>query len=258
MTALSGMVEAYDAAAASWADGPTRLYVQLAEVLLDAAPIDIAGSTVLDVGSGTGVVAGAAIARGAATVVASDIAAKMLSHVEPPIATMVADAAHLPVADEEFDLVTAGCLINHMPDPVTALAEFRRVAPALVATTFAATEPHLAKAAVDEVATRHGWQPPAWYVQLKRDVAPRTEDPDRLAALAAHAGYSEAHAAVRVVPTGLSTAADLAAWRLGMAHLAPFVAALSPADYAAVTEEAVAAVDSMPPLTVDVVILSAR
>lgn len=257
-TTLPGMAEAYDLAAAAWANGPSRLYGRLADELLDAAPVALAGAAVLDVGAGTGVVAAAVRARGAKRVVAADLAAGMLAQTGPGVERVVADAARLPFTDQAFDLLTAGCVINHVPAPSAVLAEFRRVATALVATTFAATDPHPAKAAVDQVASNHGWRPPTWYLRLKQDVAPETEAADRVAALAAEAGYGDVHVDVRSVSTGIQAPTDLAAWRLGMAHLAAYVVSLTPAERDVVVAEATAAVDAMPPLSVDLVILSAR
>lgn len=257
-TTLPGMAEAYGLAGARWANGPSRLYRQLADELLYAAPVALAGASVLDVGAGTGVVAAAAGARGAARVVAADLAAGMLAQAGPGVEPVVADAARLPFPDRTFDLVTAGCVINHVPDPTVVLAEFHRVATAIVATTFAAADPHPAKAAVDQVAWNHGWRPPTWYLRLKQDVAPETEDADRLATIAAEAGCGDVQVVVRSVSTGIQAPNDLAAWRLGMAHLAPFLAGLTPAERDVVVAEATTAVDAMPPLTVDLVILSAR
>ncbi len=257
-TTLPGMAEAYDLAAAAWAKGPSRLYGRLADELLDAAPVALAGASVLDVGAGTGVVAAAVRTRGAARVVAADLAAGMLAQAGPGVGLVVADAARLPFTEEAFDLLTAGSVINHVPTPSVVLAEFRRVATALVATTFAPADPHPAKAAVDQVASNHGWRPPTWYLRLKQDVAPETEDVDRVATLAAEAGYGDVHVDVRSVSTGIQAPTDLAEWRLGMAHLAPFLASLTPAERDVVIAEAIAAVDAMPPLTVDLVILSAR
>lgn len=252
------MAEAYDATAAAWAAGPSRLYGRLADVLLDRAPVPVRGAAVLDVGAGTGVVARAALRRGAARVVAADLAFGMLRRCGPRVEVLCADAARLPLADHGVDLVTAGCCLNHVPDPPAVLGELRRVAPALVATTFAATEPHPAKAVVDDVAVRHGWRPPSWYLELKTRVAPRTEDPDRLAALVSAAGYSEVRAEVVAVDTGLASARELAEWRLGMAHLAPYVARLGAAARTALVRDVEAAVAGMPPLIADLLVVSAR
>jgi hypothetical protein len=58
-------------------------------------------------------------------------------------------------------------------------------------------------------------------------------------------------------PTGLSTPAQLASWRLGMAHLAPFVRSLDAPRRAAVRRAAERAVTGAEPLVVSMVILTA-
>jgi hypothetical protein len=60
------------------------------------------------------------------------------------------------------------------------------------------------------------------------------------------------------VHTGLDTPARLAEWRLGMAHLAPFVASLPVAERAAVRRTAEGALAGSPPLVIPLVVLSAR
>lgn len=59
------------------------------------------------------------------------------------------------------------------------------------------------------------------------------------------------------VPTGLSTPAELASWRLGMAHLAPFVRSLGPPHAAAARRAAEHAVAGAEPLAVSMVVLTA-
>ncbi|WP_063857146.1 MULTISPECIES: class I SAM-dependent methyltransferase [unclassified Kitasatospora] len=87
------------------------------------------GLRLLDVGTGTGSVAAAALALGA-TVTAVDgepqmvkVAAERL----PEVPVSHALLPGLPFADREFDAVTANFVVNHVADPVAALAELRRV-----------------------------------------------------------------------------------------------------------------------------------
>jgi hypothetical protein len=50
---------------------------------------------------------------------------------------------------------------------------------------------------------------------------------------------------------------DVVGWRLGMAHLAPFVASLPPEQAKALADDACAAVAGMPPLEITMVTLVA-
>jgi hypothetical protein len=60
------------------------------------------------------------------------------------------------------------------------------------------------------------------------------------------------------VPTGLDRPAQLAAWRLGMAHVAPFVGTLPAARQAELRRAAAAAAAGTGPLTVSILVLTAR
>ena len=87
-----------------------------------------------------------------------------------------------------------------------------------------------------------GYRPPAWHTAL----APgsRASDPKVLARCAAAAGFTRVQAHTMAVPTGLATPAELVSWRLGMAHVAPFMRSLDAPGRAAVrraAEQAVAA-----------------
>ncbi|MCB0910535.1 MAG: methyltransferase domain-containing protein [Propionibacteriaceae bacterium] len=96
--------------------------------LLDAlAPS--AGARLLDVGTGTGVAATAALARGC-LVTGADPEPDMLAlAVEAaPTATFVQAALpRLPFPDAAFDLVSANFVVNHVPDPAAATRELHRV-----------------------------------------------------------------------------------------------------------------------------------
>lgn len=257
----SGTAVAYDNSAAAWQAGPDRVYQRLAGAMVAASPVEIAGRRILDVGAGTGAASRAALAAGAATVVAADMSAGMLragrmtgGHRVP----VVADACRLPFRSGSFDLVVAGCCLGHLPNPLSGLREARRVAGGVVASAFANGWTHPAKGAVDAVMRDYGFVTPDWYVRLKRDTEPLVEDPDSLRALAAAAGWSEVRVAVREVPTGLRDPADLVAWRLGMAHLAPFVASLSEEHRAAARRHAELAVTGAEELVMPLVILACR
>lgn len=239
MKRTGAITNAYEGHAAAWAAGPELVYRQLAEVLVADCPVPLGGSRVLDLGAGTGVASRVAVAAGG-RVVALDLAEDMLLHdrMDRPPAVR-GDALALPFADATFDAVLAACLVVHLPDPAAALAEAARVTRrggAVVATSFAAgTDP--VKAVVDGVAAAHGWQPPEWYRALKACSEPQIGDAERFAAAGRRAGLRDVAARELRVPVTVD-AAGAVGYRLGMAHLAGWVAELSPARRAAVQAEA--------------------
>ena len=89
------------------------------------------GDRILDVGTGTGLTARAALAmvgpRGA--VVGVDPSMGMLAQVSsrPRMATVGAMAPDLPFADRVFDAVTANLVVSHLPDYDAGLADVVRV-----------------------------------------------------------------------------------------------------------------------------------
>ena len=251
---------AYSASADAWADGPASVYSALARAMLAHAPVPVRGASVFDAGAGTGVAAHAALAAGARIVVAGDLSAAMVSHAPDPVRRVVADLTRLPLRDDSFVLVTAAFCLGHLPDPLAGLRETRRVAPALVASAFEPHWTHPAKAAVDAALRSFGYETPGWYEVFKQSSEPVVGVPDALAALARQAGYRDVVASVVEVDTGLSSAADLAAYRLGMAHVAPFMAGVDAATRAAVRAASVEAVRvaGIAPLIVPMVVLAAR
>jgi ubiquinone/menaquinone biosynthesis C-methylase UbiE len=270
----AGLRAGYEAAAPAWADGPGPLYAPLAQVLVAAAPVPLAGAVVLDLGAGTGAAGWAALAAGARQVVAADLSLGMLRHARDlrapapgspaldsaaawdPIA---AAAVALPFRDHSFDLVLAAFCLNHLDSLAAGLAEARRVGAAIAASTFAPGWDHPAKGTVDEVLGSFGYQPPAWYACLSP--GSRAGDPEMLAERAATAGFTDVRVRTTAVRTGLVTPAELASWRLGLAQVAPFLRSLDPADRAAVrraAEHAVAALAATSPLVVSMVMLTAR
>jgi ubiquinone/menaquinone biosynthesis C-methylase UbiE len=252
---MSGGRGAYDAAADAWVDGPARVYARLTEAMLDHSPVAWAGARVLDVGAGTAVACDVALRRGARLAIASDVAEGMLRRRTPSVPAVLADAARLPFADAAFHLVTAGFCLSHLPDPGAALAEWRRVAGAVVASAFAPGPPHPAKTAVDDAMASLGFVTPGWYREVK-DLSSAVEDPAALTQHARAAGFRS----VRVIPgrvdTGLDTPREIAAWRLGMAHLAPWVAGLAEDRRREVRAAAEDAVAGMGPVLIEVLVLS--
>jgi ubiquinone/menaquinone biosynthesis C-methylase UbiE len=258
----TGLRAAYDAAADDWAAGPEQMYGPLAEALVDvaAATVPFAGCVVLDLGAGTGVAGRAALAAGARRVVSADLAAGMLRHCGAALHPVVADAEALPFLAGSFDVVLAAFSLSHLPSVAAGLAEIRRVGRLAAASSFAAGWTHPAKTAVDEVLRASGYAPPAWYATLKDENEPQTADQRQMADLAAAAGFTDVRLTAVTVPTTIRTPAQLASWRLGMAHVAPFVRALDPNRRAvlyAAAEQAVADA-ACEPVTVPILVLTAR
>lgn len=101
---------------------------QVAGALLDAARAG-AGQRVLDLGSGPGVVAGAAAARGA-MVIGVDLAEEMLAlarRSHPAVEFRRADAHQLPFPDGSFDAAVANFVVLHLGRPEDAAGELFRV-----------------------------------------------------------------------------------------------------------------------------------
>jgi SAM-dependent methyltransferase len=252
---LTGSVRAaYEAAPQSWAAGPELVYAALASALAaHVAPL-LTGARVLDLGAGTGVAGRAAIAAGATEVAAADLALAPLRRCGPPLQPVAADATALPFRDRSFDVVLAAFSLTHSRRLGEALTESCRVGRALAATAFAPGWGHPAKTAVDAVLARFGYHPPPWYLTFKQDAEPLLGDTPLVRQLALAAGYSRVESRVIAVPTGLCAPAELAAWRLGMAHIAPFAESLDAerrADLRLAAEDAAADCE---PLVVDVLV----
>ena len=87
------------------------------------------GSRALDIGAGRGAVTRAALARDCA-VTAVDVSPRMMACLAtdyPAVDAYVMDIAHLDFPDASFDLVTAGFVVQILPDLPAALAEMHRV-----------------------------------------------------------------------------------------------------------------------------------
>ncbi|MEY2459073.1 MAG: demethylmenaquinone methyltransferase / 2-methoxy-6-polyprenyl,4-benzoquinol methylase [Acidimicrobiaceae bacterium] len=222
---LNPLAEAYSDGAAAWADGPTRVYGRLAQMLVDFSPVSLTGRSVLDLGSGTGEGSRAASAAGA-HVMATDLAVEMLridQRNRPP--ATAGDALALPFRADSFDVVLAPFSLNHLHDPGLGVREAARISRLLLASTYAADDDHPVKAAVETVLGAVGWERPEWYSEVKATMAAW----GTVAAATAVIEGSDLDP-VRVERHEIAFPDlgpdDMVAWRLGLAHCAPFVATL--------------------------------
>lgn len=256
------LAKAYDQTGEAWQRGPARLYDRLAETVLDAAPLSLAGARVLDLGAGTGAVTRAAMRRGA-EVIAVDVAFGMLragaAH-RPPAA--VGDAYRLPLATGAFDIVIAAFSLNHLASPEAGLREAKRVlriGGVLVVAAYSEDDAnHPAKDAVERAASARGWSPPSWYRDLRSEAVPRLATVERAAAAADAAGLADALVSRQRVEFPRLSADDLVAWRMGMAHLVPFVAGLERAEQEALAAESISCLTDTPPLVRSLILLTYR
>ena len=117
---------AWEARAASYAVSLGDLTRGSIDALLAAADVR-AGTRLLDVGTGPGFVGLAAIERGA-LVHAVDQSTEMVRIARAAgVDAQPASAESLPFDAAGFDAVVAGYLLNHLPRPEIAVAEFARV-----------------------------------------------------------------------------------------------------------------------------------
>jgi len=130
----SGRGDAYDAVVG-------RVTARVAEPLLDAVGVR-AGTSLLDVATGTGHVAGAAAARGARGV-GVDISEEMLARARrlyDGVEFALGDAEELAFEDNAFDAAVAAFLLHHVPSPERVVAELARVASRVAVAQWDATE----------------------------------------------------------------------------------------------------------------------
>ncbi|MDA0835801.1 MAG: methyltransferase domain-containing protein [Planctomycetota bacterium] len=115
---------------------------------------------ILDVGSGAGQILGHMIkmTNPDVEVVACDLSWKMLKRAGERLKSsrpsfITADLTKMPFADESFDCITCGWVIEHLPDPVPGLAEIHRVLQPGGSVLILATED-----TVPGVMTSHTWK----------------------------------------------------------------------------------------------------
>jgi 2-polyprenyl-3-methyl-5-hydroxy-6-metoxy-1,4-benzoquinol methylase len=107
-------------------DTRRRLEIVFDELL---SPADVAGRTVLDVGCGTGWFSQWAASRGG-RVTSLDIGVRLLTEARKRSGSrpVAADACHLPLESDRFDVVISSECIEHTTNPLLALREIHRVA----------------------------------------------------------------------------------------------------------------------------------
>jgi SAM-dependent methyltransferase len=105
-------------------------WVDVIGTVLDLAGLD-GHETVADVGCGNGVYLAELARRGhAGRVLGVDLSPGMLAAARggaPEVRLLAGDAAALPLVDSVADVMLAPHMLNHVPDRVAAVREFRRV-----------------------------------------------------------------------------------------------------------------------------------
>lgn len=123
---------AFDAMAEWWDQRVTPPRPELLSELLDS--VDVDGKTVLDIGSGTGVLLSAVAHRRPRVWIACDLSERMLEMLKakysqsvPGLVTLRADAHSLPLDNDSVDIVICNGVYPHFHDKTRALKEISRV-----------------------------------------------------------------------------------------------------------------------------------
>ena len=111
------------------------MHIPLGRRLFRTRKFDLRGMTsILDVGSGAGQLAGHLLdfSDPQTRITCMDISQPMLRRARQRLNSerpdyVVADVASLPFADESFDGITCGYVLEHVPDPAQGLRELSRV-----------------------------------------------------------------------------------------------------------------------------------
>ena len=227
---IDASLDDYSQSSEAWEHGPARLvYDELARQLVAMSPMALGGHTALDLGAGTGA-ASRALANAGAHTIAVDGAIGMLRWDQAHRPTSaVGEATTLPFRDGSFDAVVAAFCLNHLDEPAIGVREAGRVTRIegiVLASTYAADDAHPVKVAVERALGEQGWTAPAWYPRLKTAMAAwGTVDAARAAI--ERGGLRPVVIERREVAFPDLTPAQLVAWRLGVAHSAPFFESLT-------------------------------
>jgi len=220
----------WERAASHYNDAFADATMRFLPALLNAAAV-ATDKRVLDVACGTGFATAAAAVRGA-KVQGLDFSPAMLAIARsrhPNLEFAQGDAEALPYANASFDCVVSNFGVHHVPDPVSALAEARRVlAPGgqVAFTTWAAPEDNIAWRLVFDAVRAHG------DLAAARDIPPggrfNTHDACMNALAAAHFADPRVELQRQVWP--LSRPEELIErLRYGTARMGGLIAAQDPA-----------------------------
>lgn len=240
--ALTAAAGAYAGLAEVWAADAALAYEPLARHLVGRLPGELDGGVALDAGAGSGVAGRALTARGA-RVVSADREVDMAAYVAGSGPAVAADVCGLPFRDRTFDVVVAAFVVNHLADPVGGLRELGRVTRmggVVLVSTFS-TERASAKEAVDEVAERHGFVRPAWYLEMQA-CAQAVGDAGAVERALRAAGFARWTITEEAVDVGITAPEEVVRYRLGLPHLHAFARSLTEDAREAFVRDAVDAV----------------
>ena len=119
---FGGIADRYDTPAAVFSFGAYGVWRRALVDALELAPSD----RVLDVATGTGLIARDLEHRWGCTVIGIDLTEAMLRH-GPRRCVVTGDAQRLPFPDGTFDALTFSYLLRYVDDPVSTLRELARV-----------------------------------------------------------------------------------------------------------------------------------
>jgi SAM-dependent methyltransferase len=140
--------------------------------------------------------------------------------------------------------VVAAFVLNHVPDLVAALAEVARVVRAggtIAASSFSTDRRHPAKDAIGKVVDAAGFVEPEWFATFKAEREGPSGSADAFRRAARAAGLTGIEVRDLDVDVSAVGADGLAAYRLGMAQIQPFLASLDAARRAEAEDAAIAA-----------------